>query len=76
MDLMQVGKGKCATVIRVKTEEKTRMRLRTFDIYPGVRVKVVRRSLFSGSILLEINGALVSVGREIAEKISVMPIGV
>lgn len=72
---MQIGKGKSATIIRVKTEEKMRMRLRMFDIYPGMRVKVVRRSLFSGSILLEINGSLVSVGKEIAERISVMRIG-
>lgn len=75
MDLMQVAKGEYATVIRVKTEEKIRMRLKTFGVYPGIRVKVLRRSLFSGNILLEIGGAQIGVSKEIAEQISVMKIG-
>ena len=74
MDLMQVGKGKRATVIRVKTDEKIRRRLKSFDVYPGVQVKVVRRSLFSGGVLVDVNGALISISREIAQNISVMRI--
>lgn len=74
MDLMQVGKGKRATVIRVKTDEKIRRRLKSFDVYPGVKVKVVRRSLFSGGVLVDVNGALISISREIAQNISVMRI--
>lgn len=72
MNLAEIKNGESAIVIRVDTEENIRQRLRMLNVYPGEKVKVVRRSLLKSSLLLEMDGIRLGLRRELAERIRVI----
>ncbi len=72
MNLAQIKNGEEAVVIQVNAEENIRARLRMLNVCPGAKVKVVKRSLLSSSLLLEADGVRLGLRRELAENIRVL----
>lgn len=72
MNLSQIKNGESVAIIQVVTEENIKQRLKMLDVCPGSKVTVVRRSLFGGSLLLEVNGVRIGLRRELAEQIKVL----
>ncbi len=72
MNLSQVQQGEYAVVIRVHTQERIKERLKMLNVYENAKIKVVGRSLFKSSLLLEVGGIRLGLRRELAEKIEVV----
>ena len=72
MNLSQVQQGEYATVIQVHTQEGIKQRLKMLNVYENATIKVVGRSLFKSSLLLEVEGIRLGLRRELAEKIEVV----
>ena len=72
MNLAQVKKGESAVILRVDAEQSIRERLRMLNVAPGMRIQVIRYSIFKSRMLLESDGLRIGLRRELAEKISVM----
>jgi ferrous iron transport protein A len=71
VSLLDVDFGAWATVIGVQGGTHLQAKLRQYGIFPGDRLRVIRRAPFGGPLLVEINTRTVALGRGVAGKIIV-----
>lgn len=71
INLLDVDFGAWATVIGVESGAHLQAKLRQYGIFPGDRLRVIRRAPFGGPLLVEINARTVALGRGVAGKIIV-----
>ncbi len=67
--LLEVPVGKSARLL--KADDTLRKKLKTYGLYVGDWLRVLRVAPLGGPLLVEVNGREIALGRTIAEKIMV-----
>jgi ferrous iron transport protein A len=75
MTLDQLPPGQRARILDIEGGHGIRRRLGHMGIHPGDAVSVSSRGAFRGPFLVSVHGARVAIGRGIARRIRVDPIG-
>jgi len=69
MKLLNVPSGSCVQLVDV--DEAIRSKLKTYGLYMGDSIHVLRVAPLNGPLLVEVNGREIALGRTVAEKIFV-----
>ncbi len=75
MTLFQAYSGQELDVVDILGGRGVRRRLLQLGILPGTRVRVVSQAALGGPLLVDIDGRVVALGRGIANKVIVRPVG-
>ena len=75
MTLSQTEEGDLVMVKSLDGGFGFKRRLLSLGIGPGQKLRVLKSAAFGGPILVEVQGAEVAIGRGMAQKIFVEPIG-
>jgi Fe2+ transport system protein FeoA len=71
MSLLNVNKGNWATVHHVDGDARLIAMLQQHGIFPGDKIRVIRRAPLGGPLLVEIGARKVALSRSVAEKVIV-----
>ena len=71
--LTEIKDGKLAVIVSVSGGKALTKRLADLGLTSGTEITVVRRTLFSGPVQVEVSGSRLVLGRGLASKISVEP---
>lgn len=74
-DLTKLQTGEQALVLAVDVDEKLVGRLKAFNIYCGAKLRLLQRTFFGATLLVEADGIRVGIRRSLAQKIYVSPSG-
>jgi len=67
--LSEMKSGETGLVVAVAGGKKATKRLADLGLTPGTLVRVVRKTLFSGPMHIEVCGSKIAIGRGLAQKI-------
>ena len=70
-NLTDIKDGQTGIIVSILSERKVTKRLADLGLTPGTEIKVLRRTLFSGPIQIEVCGSKLVLGRGLALKIIV-----
>jgi len=73
ISLSDVKDGQTVVITSVNGGRMMKKRLADLGLTSGTEIKVVRRTLFSGPVQVEVSGSRLVLGRGLASKISVEP---
>ena len=71
INLIELEDGQCGTIISLNGSRNLTKRLADLGISPGTIITVLRGSLFSGPVQVEVSGSKLVLGRGLATKIIV-----
>jgi len=71
INLIELEDGQCGTIISLNGGRNLTKRLADLGISPGTIITVLRGSLFSGPVQVEVSGSKLVLGRGLATKILV-----
>lgn len=71
--LTDIKDGQTGIIVSISGGSKAVKRLADLGLNPGTEIKVLRKTLFSGPVQIEVNGSRLVLGRGLASKISVDP---
>ena len=69
--LANMRDGQAGTVISIDAGKKATKRLADLGLIPGKEIKVLRKTLFSGPVEIQVSGSRLVIGRGLASKIVV-----
>ncbi|HJX70540.1 MAG: hypothetical protein A2Y87_09200 [Bacteroidetes bacterium RBG_13_46_8] len=69
--LIDLEDGQTGIIVSVMGGKKATKRLADLGLAPGTAIKVLRKTLFSGPVQIEICGSKLAIGRGLASKILV-----
>lgn len=67
--LLEVPIGNCARLVNV--DNALRPKLKTYGLYEGDTMHLLRVAPLGGPLLIEVNGREIALGRSVAEKVFV-----
>ena len=73
ISLIELEDGQSGTIVSLNGGRNLTKRLADLGISPGTNITVLRRSLFSGPVQVEVAGSKLVLGRGLASKILVKP---
>jgi len=71
MRLLDVTTGKVVRVVGFDGGRGLAQKIRQMGLMPGVWARVIRQAPFGGPLLLEIQGRVIAIGRNVAARIEV-----
>jgi len=71
ISLIELQDGQSGTIVSLNGSRNLTKRLADLGISPGTFITVLRRSLFSGPVQIEVSGSKLVLGRRLASKIFV-----
>jgi ferrous iron transport protein A len=73
ISLIDVEDGQSAIIVSVHGGRMLSKRLADLGLTSGTEIKILRRTLFSGPVQIEVSGSRLVLGRGLASKILVQP---
>jgi ferrous iron transport protein A len=71
MSSIELKDGQTGIIVSILGGRKAAKRLADLGLTPGTEIKVIRRTLFSGPIQIEVSGSRLALGWGLASKIMV-----
>lgn len=71
-ELTKLNAGDGARILSISADEKLVGRLRAFNLYCGAKLRLLQRSFFGATYLVEAEGVRVGIRRALAQKIYVI----
>jgi len=74
VNLTTLVRGETATIVTVTACKQATKRLADLGLMPGIALKVLRKTLFNGTLEIKVRGSNLILGRGIAAKVLVTKI--
>ncbi len=71
LSLIELRDGETGLIVSVNGGKMLNKRLADLGLTPGVRIKILRKTLFAGPVQVEVFGSRLVLGRGLASKIMV-----
>ena len=69
--LTNMRDGQSGTIISIDAGKKATKRMADLGLIPGKEIKILRKTLFSGPVEIQVSGSRLVIGRGLASKIVV-----